>query len=1407
MAQINEFEVSPYAFGTPEDRAYNEHQGRLNAVALGQVLPAWASQLLPISSGEDGKGYLAAPGAATGGYHFLGKTIPEFVNWASRKAGVPLNIGTAPGAERAGELAEGSRRWAEANVPRVEPQNENEAHIADVGHNAFSMAIPAPGLATLPKVVTRLMHVAAPGIGGGVKGAVLGAAIPEAANAAIDYVHDAENEKLAREMNVDPKTGLPLPKPGTTAQPAPPPSVPGQRVSAANVAQPATAYASPFDAPMDLTQPDTSSTVAHPGTGAPVNVPFPTGSTEPPPLKPGEKYADLSRFGRPDIKITTPDFGAATGETETPWWKAMAYGAAGVAATSLALRYGGKYFDPLAKVVLGKGDEISNTARSIEHNQRIAQVERNGIGAVVPEQTGAVRGEAPLPGKAGYETTRVAQNLYDKNRVLTETARAVSPNSGVAKQWEARIGTVNNTTPLMNRITEQMYTGVNLANGGKVLPKLGEIAEDWGRLSPERINRLERGLTSADELDTRNIKWRQATKAPGKTLDDEAMRHNYTTTHSDQLRAAEAEMLSDPVTASMANRIYELQRENIIHARDQGRISTPDMYKILKDRPRQIPSTNTEGEIERALGRREINAKGWETPPTKAIEAVIQHYGKLYPELERNSLTHDLMTSVKGWQDANPNRARIVTLRKNAQGKLEAPSEGPAVGRRITTYKDGVAHVWEVDNSTLYRALKNNTAQVNMAANVADITRRMFQSGMTGPLATLGGRAFAPISLHRNIMQLATDRAPGTTFGMLDRSLQKLTGGKVGSRLGVDPTQWIGSYNEALKGSGAVTARAMSRAMLNPENYASKGLRALVGNTWVDAWGKTLEQRWATSNAAMRRAEGASGTGLGGTYDRPTYNIDKGRRLGYSGIADAAYNVYNPKDIHLPYTHIRIPGARGTLGSYINVRNWMRDIHREVSEGANSYYWKEMKNNPNITREQRVYNTRQVLGDPSVQGAGKFAESMARNVPWANASIQDAVRMMRNLRDNPVAFTLGTVQTLGLGAAASILSAMLGGKRHINMLSHLMTTHDRASNITFFHDPSNEHNYTQISLPQRWRFMNPILLEGAANGLGVFSMHPDDPKWDNTIRALAELFSHHVSHSTVKGTIEGAADFLDIAQAPPLLQTGAAITGHQIQPPLGTVMGNVYEGKSPLSNMISSTDKTRRVPGQSSGGTFTEGDDAKWVHGVLHNVFGTAAEGMLHAWNAGKEVYNGHDLADATSGLLSNVGQSWRDNSQYGNVVWGNNIKLAQRNPMAEVNEQAYNKISHMPPATDSQLTGLTRRGGVPVSIQGTQNINSDPQIIGMVRVINNYHTQISKTTEPQISDLKRQIADVNQDTAWAPQTKRKLLNELVASKNELESKKNQQIEMLNAELSVLAGGRRVNILTFDPRKGMDQFR
>jgi hypothetical protein len=1417
---MSEEDGSPYAPGSDDDRAYQALKNRYVTVGLGQVPAAWGSMVAPYRTDDQGT-HLSIPGALTQGYNLVGSTLPSFANWSAQKLGIPLHIGTAPGAERAGEMAAESDRWAKENIPRVMPQNEGEERIADLAHNAAEFAIPGLGISKAPKLVQKIAHIAVPGLGGGVKGAILGAAAPEGIEAAMDYVHDAETEKLAKQMGVDPKTGLALPP----TAPAPGPRADAQPTAAQALSN--MTLSSDLTPVSDLTQPDTSHTVAHPEMGAPVNIPFPISSaqaatTKPPgtpatgtPAPPGsptgpvtpDKYDTYAEFGRPDLKVTTPDFGASTGETDVSWGKAALLTGLGYAATSLAMRYAGKYVDPALKVIMGKADEISNQARSIEHNQRIAAIDRSGIPAPgAPVGSGADRGEAPLPGKAGYETTKAAQSLYDKNRVMTETAAAVAPNSGVAKQWEARIGTVNNQTPLMNRISEMMYSGVNLGNGGKVIPKLGEIVDDTVRAGPDVRQLLKTGLYAGDELDTRDIKWRQAVSS-GSPLNDEALRHNFTTTHSDELRQAHANMMNNPEAAAIANRVYALQKANIEQAYEMGRITKQDMIKILKDRPRQIPSTDVEGDVGSALSRRDITATGWPTPPTTPIEALVQHYSKLYPELERNILNHDFLSSIKTWQDANPNRARIVTLRRDYTGKLEEPSTGPVTGRRIVTYKEGVPHVWEVDNSSLYRALKNNTAQTNLAANIADITRRSFQSGTTGLGALAGGRAFAPISLNRNILQLANDRFAGTSFGAIDRGTQAATGGRFGSRVGLDPSQWAGSYGEAVKGSAAVTGRAMSRALQNPNNIVSKGLRALVGDTWTDAWAKTLEHKWDASNAAMRRAEGVGGTGTGAIYDRPTYNIAEGKRPAYSSIADTMHNIYNPENVHLPVLHIPIPGSRATIGTYINVRNWMREIHREIAEGANSYYWKGMKDNPNITREQRAYYTRHVLGDPSMSGSGAIAENMTRLVPWANPSIQDAVRMMRNIRDNPISFALGTTQTLALTSAATILSAMLGGKKHINMLANLMSTHDRASNVIFFHDPTNEHNYTMFSLPQRLRMLNPTMVEGAANALGTFNMHPEEDRYTRIVHALSDMFSHHISHSTVKGTLEGVGDFADILQAPPVVQAGLALTGNQAHPPAGTAIMNAYEGKNPLEGMITKTDQVRRMHGQATDSSFTSGDDTKWVNGVLSNVFGVAAHGIMHGYDAVRQYHGTHDLAEATSGLLSNVGQSWRDNSAYGNMVWGNNMKMTQRNPMAEVNEQSFQKISHMPPANDAQLTGLTRRGGVPISIHGTPTINPDPQIVQMVRVVNNYNSLIGRTTEPQITDLKKQIADVNQNPHWSAPDKRRLLNELVEKKNALEGKKNEQIEKLNSELTFLAGGKRVNVLTFDQSKGMDQFR
>lgn len=1383
--------ASPYTllddYGVPVDDMEAQKAKLRGALLFATQAPvAVAAQLAPAGQDEEGKVGWRLPGVITGAYGGLGTLGPRFANYLGGKFGYNTNLQPLPGAQAASESFADSVRLAE-NIPHVAPQNEDERAVSDLGFGAASMSLPLPGgmVSNLPRVVRGITHALVPTASKGMEGAKIGVALTGGMNS----LEEANRDKILRDAGLDP----------------------------AQVKH----YRETGEMPPDLTQPDTEQTVAHPGTGASVNVPFPTGSattttaavqTPAQQVSPDDdKYETLAAFGRPDIKITTPDF-HSEGDTGWKWWEgALVGGGATVLAAPLLMRYGGKVFDPTIKLALRQGDQINTAARNAQFNANQAKVDTGQtLGRVTGTEQGAVRGEAPLPGKAGTVMTNLAQNLYDKNRVLTTFSDATAPpNSGVAKQMEARIGTVNNSTPMMNAIAEQMATGVNKANGGKVMPRWkATLQEIQLRLDDAQRAKLDTTLWAGDELDTRDYKFQQAAKA-GKSIGPEAdagFRHNFRDVHSDQLRAEYAAGMNDPAIASVVKQVYALQAAHADHAFDMGRLTQKAAQRMTADRPRQIPSTDVEGNVLSPLAFRDVNSLGWQTPPTSAIDAITQYYSKLHADLRTNALHDDLLRQADAYYKANPQAARAVYEILDANGK---PVES-APGRTHTTYRDGVAHTWNIDNSNLHRAFKGNTAKTNMLLNTADSLRRTYQHGTTGMMASVvAQRPFPLINLNRSIAQIATDRMPGTHFGLVDEAMQRGTqyafGKKVGYR-GPDPSQWIGSYHEAIKGSVAVTARHMADALRSPHDMVAAGLRKLKGDAWVDAWANKLEHRYETSNAGMRRAEAASGMASGGYYDRPMYNI-RGERgnAAYSPMADVVPGVFHPDGIHLPYTKVKIPGTRGAAASYINMRSWLRDIHQEISDGGNAYYWKGLKRDPSMTPEQRTFQTRQVIGDPSLTGAGKLAQGVEHFVPWINPSVQDAVRMMRNLRDNPVATVLGTVHTVGMGVLASLFSAMLGGKRHINMLSRVMSNHDRAANITIFHDPDNEHNYTQFSLPQRWRMLTPLIYEALADALGFFQLHEGEDAYNRVMHTLSDFFSEHISHNSATGAREGLGDFVGVLQSP-VASLGAALVGKQLNEPISQGMKNYAEGKPLMTDMVMDRDKATRLPGQAAGSSFVGSDDANWVQNVVKSVLGISAAGYLHATNFAKRLDLTHDIADAFGGLLTDAGQSWRDNAPFGNMIWGNNVKTTSRSPIADHNQVAWDHMLAMPNAADMQLEGLTRRGGVPVSVGGGPKVSHDPSVVLMVTTVNNYTNRIRQTVEPQLGDVRAQLKDVDNSPYFSAQDKRKLHNDLEVKKNELESQKNLMIEMMNAELSHIAGGKHVHINTFDPARGMDQF-
>jgi hypothetical protein len=1387
MPTYGEFD-SPVAPGA-DTIELEKAKARMAAIVASQAVPAWTAAVVPWGKDAQGNEGLSPPGLLTGMYGGAGELLPKAANWVAGKAGLQTNLPPLPGAKAASEMFNNNARWALDTIPNVEPQNEYEQQAANMGFGGFSMALPVPGsvFSGLPRIVSGLTHAVVPtGIGGGAFGA--------AATGGMEVYQNAQRDKLIAETGGDPRVierirnGLP---------------------------------------PVDLTQPDTSQTVAHPQTGAAADIPFPTTSTTNPadqPIQAGSdqptpsdaKYDTLAAFGRPDIKILTPDF-HSTGDNSWTLPEAIGAGIAGVAGAALVMRHGGKIFDPLIKVVTGKGDQINNVANVTKFNTNLDAVDAGArTGAGPGPYSGPVRGEAPLPGKAGSVMTNLAQSAYDKNRVLTEYTKAVEPNAGggispttgVAKEMEATIGTTNSSTPMMNSIHEQMATGVNNANGGRQMPKLKGILQDVDNLTPDQQARLDEGLHMNSELNVRDIKFKRAAAAgqplhgPGGVDDDTPFRHNYRNTSSADLRAGRDAMMNDPATADIARRFYALQASHAQNMFEMGRITQDAARNMVRDRPNHVPSVDANGVVTDPLAFTNFNAMGWDTPPTKAIDAYVQYYAKVHAELRTNQMLAPILRNAEIAQAADPTMARVVTeILKNGKPVESVP------GRTITVYRDGVAHTYSVDNTQLHEAMVNGSARTSLFLNTADSFRRSLQSGTTGVMASVVGmRPFPVINLNRNIMQIATDRFPGTTFGRLDEAVQRRTGG-FGYR-GPEPTHWIGSYNEAIRGSAAVTARAMADALRRDGNPVAAALRQFKGDAWVKSWADTLEHKWATSTAGQMAAEGASGGGDRGVYTRPTYSISRGRMTDYNPMADTVPKLFHPDGITLPMTNVRIPGTKGLTASYINYRTWMRAVHQQISDGANAYYWKGMKDNPNISQAQRVYNTRQVVGDPSVSGAGTAAQVLTHTIPWINPTIQDAVRMMRNIRDNPVSFTLGTVHSLGMSAVASLLSAMLGGNRHLNMLGRLMATHDRASNVTFFHDPNDEHNYTQFSLPQRWRMIYPIILQSVADGLGALTLHQGEDAYNRIVHALTDLYNTHVSHSTAVASREGLKDFV-APGVPPIASLAIAATGHALNDPVGSIIDNLANGQPWDTNIITDRDKRTRLPGQSAGSSYVSNDDANWAHQVLKSVWGIAGEAIYNHWTNGVARLSArHDIAEAFGGLVSDAGQSWRDNAPFGNLVWGNNIKLSNRNPMEEANNAAWRVMSdpNFPKPDELQLAGLTRPGGVPVSMNGQPKINSDPQIIKMVGVVHNFTDAINQTIEPRLKDVNAQIKDMNEDPYYAAQDKRNLLNMLTMRKNEIEGEKNLMIMKLNAALSDVAGGKHVNITSFDPKRGMDQF-
>jgi hypothetical protein len=1064
----------------------------------------------------------------------------------------------------------------------------------------------------------------------------------------------------------------------------------------------------------------------------------------------------------------------------------------------VGLKYGGKLLDPLYKTLTGRGDEIYTATNVANHNAQVARADAGvGVGPNAP-QSGAVRGEAPLPGAAGRVGTDISQGAFDNTIKLRTLAKETAPNQLTGERLQADIGTTMGGSSLFQRMQQQMATGVNDSTGHTLTNMKRDILQPYGDLSADKQALYDKAMYAADELNSRQMN----RQTMGPTATDEQIRHNFFNTDTNTLIRWRSDGLSDAEVGPLMQRSWRLQTENMQEALAMGRLNSQQMADILRTRPHQVPTTDLEGKVQHGLAERDISRPGWEAPPGRAIDALTQHYGALFGELNKNIVLDKLVTQVERWQNAAPGRPEIVSLAKDSTGTLIHPTEG----RVLSVYRNGERFTYHINNTGLYRALKSGQAQTNIYLNLTNSLRRSVQAGTTGVMATvLTQRPYAIINLLRNAMQIATDRTAGLGgVGLIDRSLQRATGGRVGYT-GADPTILAGALHTAVQNSGASMARNIADMLRTPDNYFTKVLTVLKGKPWVDSASAVMEGKYLASNAARYHTKVGAGAGAYGAADRPTYNIASTMgRQPRAPLAEAVPSVYSPNGLHIPYTQVRIPGTTGLAHTYINLRSMFRDVHQEISDGANAYYFKQLEKNPNLTDAQRAFEVRNVMGDPSVVGASPTAQVLSQHIPYFNPSVQDMVRMARNLRDNPVGFVTGTIQSIGTALAAELLTAMIGGKSHLAMLGRLMDAHSLASNFNFFHNPDNPHDYTQISAPQRWRMIIPVMRELMSNALGGFAMDPDHPFYQRVLHGLADMFHNHLSVGTINAGISGLSDFVDILQAPPAFQAALAAFNHKIGAPIGAVLENLYEGKPLTTNIISETGKASNVPDKVTSNVVSN-DDNTWMQNLLGRIYGTAAEAYGRSVNAWERFEVNHSVADAYDGLTADAGQSWRDKAPFGNAIWGNNIKMTQNNPMEHGVELALDKMQTAVKARDVQFSGLSRSGGVPVApTEG--KLSDDPVMLQMMGRVEGFYSTLTSNIMPHVRDLKAQIRAVEADPYINAEDKRVKVNEYAGKLNDAYAEADKVVKLANASLSSMVQGRHVDVRSIDWSRDNTQF-
>lgn len=1426
----NEDLGGPLDPNSPEGKAYLA-QRHAEAVGASSLLPGLASLVLPGQSSDGSVGWKQlVPGALPQAYNFLSGLKHLSGTIMQPLTGEPAT--GLPGSDVSEQLAKDSLASANHVIPHMEPTNDLDKSAADMGTAAGQMGPFGLGgglVKGLPTAAKTAIELAAPAmessaaapvaaaITGGV-GGVLGAVppsgsalppqTPDMTNQYNTPLNPQETQQYAawlQSKGINPNTAafdydmqgafkagvlqsgnghfpdtFKKPNHTTFSDQSQYNGADGYQGGSwvDNGNNTYTFNASPTN--VQMTDPTSlQQYFATREQGNTLNLPLPI-----PPIPPGP--VDITHMMKPiDITDTLqpqPLPGLqGDQDSELTLGKAAMYGAAAIAVVAGGPR-ALKFVDELAGGVRQRwyqGDADLYNAAETALKQGVAD---------------APHVEAPLPVGVGGVGNRVNTAVANSNARMQAYTDAIATNKTEADQMRAETGLVNNASAFNGRVADVATTGLDKTSG----IQMPSIVDHWQRVAdftPAQTDAFNKARFYADELDNRTKLFSQAvaTKptAPG-ALNDANFRVNFPYTDSADLRSQVAASRADPVVAAELDTINQIHRQLMQVAQSSDLISTSEMRSMQNDHPNYLASANTDGTLQGAFGPRDTPiGGGLDNIPIHASELDKQHFTDLYRSIENNSWTRNIVDKSIAYQDTNPSVAQIFLPNRTPNGGWAKPS---AEGDTLSFRRNGETENYKVGNTALLRDMTASSQQSGTIMGAMNYARNIFQSAVTGPLAALTGHFFPAVNAVRNTLLASTFRPEGTTYGPLTSLISNATGGAVNPR-GLLPDAALGTVQGLMQGLGAEGAKAVASMLdrANP-NAVIRMLDASVGPAFTDAVHSRMAAAWDTSIRAEMKANGALGsTGYAAT-ELPA------KQMGAAQWQSSPLNNLVPK-------LFRVNGPLGNAQPmFVKMQSLYHEMQSIVNEAAQTHFYSTNKGR--VSDEVLTHETRQLTGDPGTHGGAPLMRGITQAVPYSNIIIQDLARMGRSFAETPLSTAYGVISALGSLALGSAYTAKLSGNAATQHLTGELSNDQHAARVHFYIPGVAPEASPYIDLPQRVRWMYPMFLQAAHDGLNM-QADPHNPVGaSDALDWLHSYFNKHVTNSTMASTLAGASDALSPGLPSPA-QASFNLAGRNVAP---TIYNQVMPGET--GNMPIGGDSS--APGHLKGSDPLTGSlgGSRLSHAVA-SMFGIAGSSIMSALTSIKANEKAHNDPMTTATV---IGDQWLDRLKDSvpfarGTVFSNNSALAAKSPLIERTEAA---LDAMRPTrtwkTDAKYgptdtsNGYTRARGqlLQTAPLNDPSVPKDPTMARLYDTYGAYTSFIEKKMMPPISDIRKQMNALTGSPA-DPETIRTQHN---AYQRQLQTKYEQLAGIINdadASASRIVG-KPVSIMKMDWSKGPEQF-